>query len=147
MKSESSQHTNRYLSKNWFYREISGAIKVLRILMVCFPAGGQLYCFCCRRFVPGVNENFSSFVTRFDKWSKLHPNIHDHDTLADHLNYLEKWKTMAVTLQSDGTADTEKIKLLTKEKTMERSLYCLLSITFFLSKQNIPWSLRRCLFF
>ena len=68
---------------------MSGAIKVLRILMVCFPAGGQLYCFCCRRFVPGVNENFSSFVTRFDKWSKLHPNIHDHDTLADHLNYLE----------------------------------------------------------
>ena len=43
---------------------------------------------------------------------------------------------MAVTLQSDGTADTEKIKLLTKEKTMERSLYCFLSITLFLSKQT-----------
>ena len=69
VKMENLTGANRYLSANWFFREMLNRTKVT--WMVYSSTGGQLYCFCCRLYEPGVNKNSPRFATEFYKWWKL----------------------------------------------------------------------------
>ena len=114
--------------------------KIMRSWMVYSLVSEKLYCFCCRLFAVDVTETTSKFVTGFDKWWKLSPKLHNHETSEEHLCCLEKWKTLAAGLKLHKTIDAESIALMDREKKKWRDiLHRLLDITLFLEKQNLAF--------
>ena len=130
----------RKLTKQWFYKMMPNGEKILRSWMVYSPVSEKLYCFCCRLFAANVTETTSKFITGFDKWWKLSPKLHNHETSEEHLGCLEKWKTLAAGLRRHKTIDAESIAIMDREKKKWRDiLHRLLDITLFLAKQNLAF--------
>ena len=87
-----------------------------------------------------VTETTSTFVTGFRKWWKLNPKVQDHEKSEEHLNSLEKWKTLAVGLRQGKTVDAKTIDLMNEENQRWRDiLHRLLDITLFLARQNLAF--------
>ncbi|XP_053569321.1 LOW QUALITY PROTEIN: zinc finger MYM-type protein 1-like [Bombina bombina] len=130
----------RQLSKERFYKMMPNGEKILRSWMVYSPVSENLYCFCCRLFAISATDTISKFVTGFQKWWKLNPKVHNHETSEDHLRCLENWKTLAAGLKMHKTIDAENIALMEIEKKKCRDiLHRLLDITLFLAKQNLAF--------
>ncbi|XP_073491308.1 uncharacterized protein [Aquarana catesbeiana] len=130
----------RQLSKEWFYKVMPNGEKILRSWMVYSPVSENLYCFCCRLFAVCTLDTTSKFVTGFQKWWKLSPKVHNHETSEEHLNCLEKWKTLAAGLRLHQTIDAGAITVMEIEKKKWRDiLHRLLDITLFLAKQNLAF--------
>uniref|UniRef100_UPI003590127A zinc finger MYM-type protein 1-like n=1 Tax=Myxine glutinosa TaxID=7769 RepID=UPI003590127A len=130
----------RQLSKEWFYKVIPNGEKILRSWMVYSLVSENLCCFCCRLFAVSATDTTSKFVTGFQKWWKLSPKVHNHETSEEHLHCLEKWKTLAAGLRLHKTIDAETIALMEMEKKKWRDiLHRLLDITWFLAKQNLAF--------
>ena len=114
--------------------------KVLCKWMVYSADGGKLYCFCCRLFANTVNSNSSSFVTGFSSWWKLNPKVRDHEMSSNHLDHLEKWKTLAVGLKLKRTIEDKNSEALETEKKKWRNiLHRIVDIIIFLAKQNLAF--------
>ena len=130
----------RKLTREWFYNVLPTGEKILRSWMVYSNVSNKLYCFCCRLFTPRLLGSSSKFLTGFDSWWKLNPKIVNHESSQEHLNFLEKWKTLEMRLKINKTIDAETEKLIDIERKKWRDiLYRLLDIILFLSKQNIPF--------
>ncbi|GLV33620.1 hypothetical protein CBL_21236, partial [Carabus blaptoides fortunei] len=130
----------RQLSKEWFYKVMPNGEKVLRSWMVYSLVSDKLYCFCCRLFAVNATDTTSKFVTGFQMWWKLSPKVHNHESSEEHLNWLEKWKTLSVGLRLHKTIDAESIALMDIENKRWRDiLHRLLDITLFLAKQNLAF--------
>ncbi|XP_040197560.1 zinc finger MYM-type protein 1-like [Rana temporaria] len=130
----------RQLSKEWFYKVMPNGEKILRSWMVYSPVIENLYCFCCRLFAICTLDTTSKFVSGFQKWWKLSPKVHNHETSEEHLNCLEKWKTLAAGLRLHQTIDAGVITVMEIEKKKWRDiLHRLLDITLFLAKQNLAF--------
>ncbi|GLV38129.1 hypothetical protein CBL_10096 [Carabus blaptoides fortunei] len=59
-----------------------------------------------------LTHTTSKFVTGFQMWWKLSPKVHNHESSEEHLNWLEKWKTLSVGLRLHKTIDAESIALM-----------------------------------
>ncbi|XP_063794591.1 zinc finger MYM-type protein 1-like [Pseudophryne corroboree] len=130
----------RQISKEWFYKIMPNGEKILRSWMVYSVVSNKLYCFCCRLFAISATSMTSKFVTGFQKWWKLNPKVHNHETSEEHLCCLEKWKTLAAGLRLHKTIDAKSISLMEMEKKKWRDiLHRLLDITLFLAKQNLAF--------
>lgn len=130
----------RQLSKEWFYKEMPNGEKILRSWMVYSTISNKLYCFCCRLFAVATTKGISAFVTGFQKWWKLSPKVNDHENSEQHINCVEKWKTLAAGLKLEKTIDSETVRVMEAEKKRWRDmLHRLLDITLFLAKQNLPF--------
>ncbi|XP_043276006.1 zinc finger MYM-type protein 1-like [Venturia canescens] len=129
----------RNLSKEWFYKEMPSGEKILRSWMVYSPRTNNLYCFCCRMFATSSTDAIT-FVSGFQKWWKLNPKVMEHEVTTEHLENLEKWKTLETRLRLHKTIDHATLQMMDAEKKKWRGLLVrLLDITLFLAKQNLAF--------
>ena len=125
----------RNLTLEWFYQVMPDGEKVLRKWMVYSPGSGNLYCFCCRLFTNTINDSSSSFITGFNTWWKLNPKVRDHEKSSNHLDHLEKWKTLAVGLKLKKTIDDKNLEALETKNENGETFFIVLLISLF-SLQN-----------
>ena len=72
----------------------------------------NLYCFWCRLFAMANNTNAETFTTEFQKWWKLNPKVAAHECSNEHLENLEKWKTLEMRLKFNKTIDDAAMQLM-----------------------------------
>ena len=84
--------------------------------MVYSPINHYLFCFCCRLLADRVTESTSEFVSGFQKWWKPNPRLREHVESKQHIENLEKWKTLTVNLNIGNTIDAASLYLMEKEK-------------------------------
>ncbi|XP_065672229.1 zinc finger MYM-type protein 5-like [Hydra vulgaris] len=106
----------RHLSKKWSYKKMPNGEKILQSWMVYLLISEKLYCFCCRLFTVNVTEQTSKFVTGFQQWWKLSPKLHNHEIPDNHLDCLEKWKTLEAGLKLCKTIDVDYVAVLNRDK-------------------------------
>lgn len=76
----------------------------------------------------------------FQAWWKLNPKIFEHKKSANHINNLEKWKTLKIRLTLNKTINNVYQQSIAKEKRKWREiLYRILDIILFLAKQNLAF--------
>nr|CAI5822824.1 unnamed protein product [Callosobruchus analis] len=80
------------------------------------------------------------FISGYQKWWKLNPNISLHESSHQHVSNLEKWKTLAVGLKKNETIDKVNEDTINREaKKWRNILHRLLDITLFLAQQNLAF--------
>ncbi|GBP78859.1 Zinc finger MYM-type protein 1 [Eumeta japonica] len=99
----------------------------------------MLYCFCCRLFA-SLDDLSKPFVSGYQKWWKLNPNISLQESSHQHLSNLEKWITLAVGLKKNEIIDKVNEDTINREaKKWRNILRRLLDITLFLAQQNLAF--------
>lgn len=133
-----SEHENRSLSRNWFFKKLRNDENILRSWMLYSPSKESLYCFCCRLFCP--DQSSFGRVQGFNVWRKLSPKVGEHELSHHHISAFTKWKDMAMRLQVGATLDHHHQKQIIGETERWREiLKRILDGIMFLAKQNLPF--------
>ena len=106
--------------------------KILRSWMVYFLVTNKSFASSCMQT--------SAFVNGFWKWWKLNPKVVEYEVSNEHLQNLEKRKTLETRLRFHSTIGHKTVQLMNTEKKKWKGLFTrLLDITLFLPKQNLPF--------
>ncbi|KAK5642822.1 hypothetical protein RI129_008989 [Pyrocoelia pectoralis] len=131
--------SQRSLTSSWFYSTVGDGKKYLRKWMIYSTSTNMLYCFCCRLFA-STDDLSKPFVSGYQKWWKLNPNIAIHESSHQHVSNLGKWKTLSVGLKNNETIDKVNADTINGEaKKWRNILHRLLDITLFLAQQNLAF--------
>ncbi|XP_047027728.1 52 kDa repressor of the inhibitor of the protein kinase-like [Helicoverpa zea] len=136
---EHAKGPQRSLTTSWFYSTVGDGKKYLRKWMIYSTSTNMLYCFCCRLFA-SMDDLSKPFISGYQKWWKLNPNISLYESSHQHVSNLEKWKTLAVGLKKNETIDKVNEDTINREaKKWRNILHRLLDITLFLAQQNLAF--------
>lgn len=102
-----------------YYRKLSNGEKVLRSWLVYSARNDSLYCFCCKLFsIRQIKLTTEGF---FD-WKNINQALKEHDLASDHINCMEKWKTLSVSLKQSATLDDCSQRLIENERKHWRAV-------------------------
>jgi hypothetical protein len=94
-----------------YSRRLVNGEKVSRSLLVYSIENNSVFCFCCKLF--SNRQILLSSAKGCSDWRNIGQKLKEHDTSSDHVNCMQKWKTLAVYLNS---IDNSYQRLIEEEK-------------------------------
>jgi hypothetical protein len=118
--SVSADETGPKFNIGCYSRRLVNGEKVSRSLLVYSIENNSVFCFCCKLY--SNRQILLSSEKGCSDWRNIGQKLKEHDTSPDHVNCMQKWKTLAVYLNASATIDNSHQRLIEEEKKHWRSV-------------------------